>query len=266
MKIHPTALIEDGAQLADDVEVGAHVLIGPEVTIGAGCKIQANAILTNKVSLGERNLVGYGTVIGSAPQDFEHDDSISSDVRIGNGNTFREYVTIHRGTKPDTTTVIGDDCYAMAGCHFAHNVQVGNKVILANNNLLAGYVTVEDFAVLGGGSVFHQFMRVGKYVMTRGGTRYNKDLPPYVTADDLKVVGLNVIGLRRAGFNPETRKEVRRAFDLIYRGNLNLTQALAQAAEQEWAPESQYFFDFIRRSKRGISRLRHTASNDEIDD
>lgn len=263
MKIHPTAIVEDGARLADDVEVGPHVLIGPEVVIGAGCRILANAVLTSRVTLGERNVIGYGAVIGAAPQDLGHTEAVSSEVRIGNGNTIREYVTIHRGSKPGTATTIGNDCYVMVGCHFAHDVQIGNRVILANNTLLAGYVSVQDYVVLGGGSVFHQFMRIGQYVMSRGGTRFSKDIPPYCLADERKIAGLNVIGLRRAGFTPDTRREIRRAFDLIYRSELNVSQALARSAETEWGGESQAFFDFIRESTRGICGFNHTVSTNE---
>jgi len=265
MKIHPTAIIEDGAKLAQDVEVGPHVLIGPEVVIGAGCRIQANAVLTGKVTLGERNLVGYGTVIGAPPQDFSHQESTVSEVQIGNGNTLREYVTIHRGAKPDSVTRIGNECYLMAGCHFAHDVQVGNRVILANNCLLAGYVSVQDYVVLGGGSVFHQSMRIGKFVMARGGTRFSKDIPPYCMADDRKVAGLNVVGLRRAGFKPETRLQIRRAFDLIFRSGWNVSQALDQSAQTEWDPAARDFFDFIRESKRGICAFKKNEPDDETD-
>jgi len=265
MKIHPTAIVEDGAQLADDVEVGPYALIGPEVVIGPGCRIQAHAVITSKATIGERNLIGYGAIIGAAPQDLAHNDSIVSEVRIGDGNTIREYVTMHRGSKEGTATTIGNDCFIMGGCHFAHNVRIGNRVILANNSLFAGYASVDDNVVTGGGSVFHQFMRIGKNVMTRGGTRFSKDIPPYCLGDERKIAGLNVVGLRRAGFKPETRKEIRRAFDLIYRSGLNVTQALAESAGMEWGPEARVFLDFIRESRRGICGFKGGSSDDEND-
>ena len=178
MKIHPTALVSAGAQLADDVEIGAHTIIGEHVKIGAGCTVQANAILEGRTTLGERNFVGYGAIIGAPPQDFAYRESVISEVQIGEGNTFREYVTIHRGTKEGSATIVGNDCYLMAGSHLGHNVRLGDKVIIANNCLLAGYVEVDRGAVLGGGTVFHQFLRIGPLAMVRGGTRFGKDIPP----------------------------------------------------------------------------------------
>ncbi|MEO6054097.1 MAG: acyl-ACP--UDP-N-acetylglucosamine O-acyltransferase [Chthoniobacterales bacterium] len=260
MKIHPTAIIEDGAKLADDVEVGPYALIGKDVRIGAGCVIQAHAVLTNKVTLGEKNLVGYGVVIGAAPQDFAHDDSIQSEVRIGSGNAFREYVTIHRGTKEGTATVVGDDNFLMTACHLAHNVQIGNKVVIVNNCLLAGYVAVDDGAVLGGGTVFHQFIRIGCYAMVRGGTRFGKDIPPYTTADrDNLLAGVNMIGLKRNGFSLVARQEIRSLYRLVFRSGLNLSQALTIAKEKPWGAEATRLLDFLTSSKRGLSHAHRKA-------
>ncbi|MEO8205151.1 MAG: acyl-ACP--UDP-N-acetylglucosamine O-acyltransferase [Chthoniobacterales bacterium] len=266
MKIHPTAIIEDGAVLADDVEVGPYALIGNNVRIGAGCIVQAHAVLTSRVTMGEKNLVGYGTVIGAAPQDFAHNESIQSEVRIGSGNTFREYVTIHRGTKEGTATVVGDGNYLMTASHLAHNVQIGNKVVIANNCLLAGYVSVDDGTVLGGGTVFHQFIRIGSYVMVRGGTRFGKDIPPYTTADrDNILAGINIIGLKRNGFSLAARQEIRALYRLIFRNGLNLSQALEIAKEKSWGVEATRFLDFLTSSKRGLCHA-HRKSEDAPED
>lgn len=253
MQIHPTALVDPSAQIGPDCEIGPGVIIGPHVTLGARCRVQAHAVLTDRLTLGDDNLIGYGAILGAKPQDFAHQDSVSSEVLIGNCNTFREYVTIHRGTKEGTATTLGDDNYLMVGVHVGHNVRIGNRTVMANNVLLAGYVEVFDGAVLGGGSVFHQFMRIGRLAMVRGGTRMSKDIPPFTVADDRHVIGLNSIGLRRSGMSPATRLEIKRAFAHIFRSNLNISQALAAIQPDQWSPEANEFFDFIRESKRGIS-------------
>ncbi len=267
MTIHPTAIVSEKAQLADDVEVGPHAIIGDEVTLGKGCVVQARAILDGKTTFGEKNIIGYGAVIGAPPQDFAFNESVKSEVRIGNGNSFREYVTIHRGTKDGSATIVGDNCYLMVGTHLGHNVRLGNKVIIANNCLLAGYVEVQDGAVLGGGTVFHQFMRVGRMAMVRGGTRFGKDIPPYVSADGENLLsGINAIGLRRAGVSAETRMEVRRAFKLLFRSGLSVSQGLAQAKESTWSPEAQFFFDFIAASKRGVCSANQSKVSEDDDE
>jgi UDP-N-acetylglucosamine acyltransferase len=263
MKIHPTAIVSQDAELAGDVEIGAHALIGEGVRLGAGCIVQAHAILEGRTTLGTENFVGYGAIIGATPQDFAFRQTVRSEVCIGDGNTFREYVTIHRGTKQDSATVVGNNCYFMVGSHLGHNVKVGDKVVIANNCLLGGYVEVGDGAVLGGGTVFHQFLRVGRLVMARGGTRFGKDIPPYVTADQKKVSGINAIGLRRAGFTPEVRMEIKRAFKLVYWSGINVSEALERAKDGIWSAEAQQFFDFIASSKRGVCAANRVPQDEQ---
>lgn len=253
MKIHPTAIISPNAILAEDVEVGPGAIIGDEVTLGAGCVVQAHAVIDGPTKMGEKNLIGYGAVIGGLPQDFAFKPETHSEVNIGSGNTFREYVTIHRGTKEGTATVVGDNCYLMVSSHLGHNVKVGNQVVIANACHLAGYVEVGDRAVLGGGTVFHQFMRVGTFAMVRGGTRFGKDIPPYAMGDEDNILaGMNSVGLRRGGFTAEERLEIKRAYKVIYGSGLNVSQAMEEAAKHEWGAKAQVFLDFIRTSKRGI--------------
>jgi UDP-N-acetylglucosamine acyltransferase len=254
MNIHPTAIVSPGAKIAEDVEIGAYAMVGEHVTLGAGCVVQARAIVEGYTTLGEKNIIGYGAVIGAPPQDFAFKDTVRSEVIIGNGNTFREYVTIHRGTKEGTATVVGDGCYLMVGSHLGHNVKVGNKVIIANNCLLGGYCEVGDGAVLGGGAVFHQFLRIGRLAIVGGGTRFNKDIPPFVSADGENMLSAtNTIGLRRAGFSREARMEIRRAFKHVFRSGLNVSDGIAEARKSaEWSPEAEHFFDFIKASKRGV--------------
>jgi UDP-N-acetylglucosamine acyltransferase len=264
MKIHPTAIISKGAELADDVEIGAYAIVGEGVRLGAGCVIQANAILEGRTIIGAQNFIGYGAVIGATPQDFAFRETVTSEVRIGDQNTFREYVTIHRGTKEGSATVVGNNCYLMVGTHLGHNVKLGDQVVIANNCLLAGYVEIGDGAVLGGGTVFHQFLRIGRLAMVRGGTRFGKDIPPYVSADGENLLsGVNAIGLRRAGFPPEVRMEIKRAFKLIYWSGINVSQALERAKAQAWSPEALHFFDFIASSKRGVCAANRVPEAEE---
>jgi len=268
MKIHPTALVSPRATLADDVEVGPWSSIGDGVTLGAGCVVGSHVVLEGRTTFGERNTIGHGAIIGSPPQDFAFSESVQSAVRIGNGNTFREYVTIHRGTKEGSATVVGDNCFLMVGVHLGHNTALADKVIIANNCLLAGYVEIGDGAVLGGGTVFHQFLRVGRLAMVRGGTRFGKDIPPYVSADGENLIsGINAIGLRRAGFSPEVRREIKRAFKLVYWSGLNVSQAVSRAGEMTWSPEARVFWDFLASSKRGVcSANRVPDAGDEKQD
>lgn len=264
MNIHPTAIISPNSNLPDDIDIGPYAIIGNGVTLGPGCRVQAHAVLEKDVIMGAKNVIGYGAVIGAAPQDFSHNDSIRSEVRIGDENTFREYVTIHRGAKEGSATVVGDKCYLMAGSHLGHNVKLGNRVVIANNCLLAGYVEVGDGAVLGGGTVFHQLIRIGRLAMVRGGTRFGKDIPPYAMADrDNLLSGVNAVGMRRSGISSEARIEIKRAFRLIFQSGLNVSQALAEASEASWSADAQVLLDFARTSKRGMSKGKKSADLEE---
>lgn len=255
MKIHPTALVADEAKLADDVEVGPYSIISAESEIGAGCVIGAHVMLEHRVVLGEGTRVGHGAILGANPQDLGFDISRrDTGVRIGKGNVIREYVTIHRATKEGGDTIAGDGNFFMTGFHMGHDSVVGNRVIAANNVLLGGHVRVDDGAFLGGGSVFHQFLRIGGLCMVRGGCRFSKDIPPFLLATgESRVAGINSIGLRRAGLSPGARKEIRAAFKLLYQSGLNVSQALEAALHETWGTEGSMFFDFVRGSKkRGI--------------
>lgn len=255
MKIHPTAIVADGAKLASDVEVGPHSIVGAQAEIGAGCIIGANVILEHRVVLGEGTKVGHGTILGANPQDLGFDTArCDTGVRIGKNNTIREYVTIHRATQQNGDTVVGDGNFIMTGCHLAHDNVVGNGVIMANNALTAGHVRIDDRSFLGGGNVFHQFIRIGTLSMVRGGCRFSKDIPPYVVATGTNgAAGINAVGLRRAGFGAAVRQEIKKAFRLLYLSGLNVSQALEAASGEKWGPEAAAFFDFVREAKkRGI--------------
>ena len=262
MTIHPTALVSDQARIADGVEIGPHAIIGPEVSLGKGCVVDGMAVIEGKTTIGENSSIGYGAVLGAPPQDFAFKDEVRSELRIGKRNTFREYVTIHRGSKDSSATVLGDDCTLMAGSHLGHNVVLGNKVIVGNNCLLAGYVEIGDGVVLETSSVFRQFVRVGSLAKVRTGTRMIKDTPPYLLAfGNSMVSGTNDYGLRTAGWPDEALLEIRRAFALVYGSGLNVSQALQKAKEASWSPASSAFFDFITSSKRGVCRGYHAEKS-----
>lgn len=255
--IHPTAIIHPDAELGSDVIIGPYAVIEGPAIIGDGCEIQAHAVIGGHVELGKDNLIGYGAIIGGDPQDFAFQPEVSSTVRIGNGNKIREYSTIHRGTTEGSATVIGDGCFLMAGAHLAHNVVLGNHVIIANNALLGGHVQVGERVFIGGGCVFHQFIRIGRLAICQGASAFSKDIPPFTTAAERNsIAGLNVVGLRRAGFSPAQRAEIKEAFRLLYRSHMNTTQALASVKELQLGAEAREFFDFVAAAKkRGICAL-----------
>jgi len=253
MTIHPTALVSDQAQIADDVQVGPHVIIGPEVSLGKGCVVDGMAVIEGKTTIGENTFIGYGAVLGAPPQDFAFKDEVRSELRVGKRNTFHEYVTVHRGSKDGSATVVGDDCTLMAGSHLGHNVLLGNNVTISNNCLLGGYVEVGDGTVIGAGSAFHQFLRVGRLSVVSSGARSRKDIPPFVlvTANNT-LTGINTTGLLKAGWTAQAQAEILRAFLLVYGSQLNVSQALQKSKENSWSPEASGFFDFIAASKRGV--------------
>jgi UDP-N-acetylglucosamine acyltransferase len=265
MRIHPTAIIAPEARIADDVRIGPNVVIEGPVEIGAGSVIGPNAVLSGRVRLGTKNKVGPGVVLGADPQDLSFDPASDTGVWIGDGNTLREYVTIHRATVAGSDTTVGQHNFLMVGVHLGHDVRMGSHCIVANNALLAGHVQFGDRVVVGGGSVFHQHIRVGEGAMTQGLCAAGKDIPPFCVASKVnRVNGLNTIGLRRAGRGADERAELRRAFDLLYRSGLNVTQALEKSREKEWTGAARMFFDFVAEAhKRGLMAYSPARGTDE---
>ncbi|MGI8820774.1 MAG: acyl-ACP--UDP-N-acetylglucosamine O-acyltransferase [Chthoniobacterales bacterium] len=259
MKAHPTAIVESGAIIGADVSIGPYAIIGAQARIDDGTVIQSHVVVEGSVSIGERNVIGHGSVIGGPPQDLGFNAETQSGVTIGSDNVIREHCTIHRGTAAETFTAIGDGNFLMAGVHVGHNCRIGDGVIIANNCLLAGYVEIDDRAFIGGGTTFHQFMHVGRLVMAQGSSAFGKDIPPFLLAAERNYVfGVNTLGLRRAGFKAAERDEIKRAFKLLYRSGLNLRQALEKAAETEFGPLGREFFEFVADAKkRGIVPYRH---------
>ena len=264
MKIHSTAIVDRHAQLGNNVEIGPYTCVGAEVSLGDRSIVQSHAVLEGAVDLGSDNFIGPGTIIGTWPQDLSFDPKTKSSVRIGTRNVIREHVTIHRGTAEGSATSMGDDNYLMAGAHLGHNCSIANKVIIANNCLLGGYVQVEDGAFLGGGCVFHQHMRVGRMAIAQGRSAFGKDIPPFVIAAERNyVVGLNVIGLRRAGFSPQDRDEIKTAFRLLYTSGLNVGQAIEKSATMNVGSAAREFFKFVANAKeRGICPLKRGADEE----
>ncbi|MBA3881182.1 MAG: acyl-ACP--UDP-N-acetylglucosamine O-acyltransferase [Chthoniobacterales bacterium] len=258
MKIHPTAAVDSSAVLADDVEIGAFAVVGPEIVIGAGSIIQSHVVLEGVVRIGAANVIGHGTVIGGPPQDLGFNPDTRSSVEIGDANVVREHCTIHRGTAEGTATTLGDSNFLMAGAHVGHNCRIANRVIIANNCLLGGYVRIDDLAFLGGGTMFHQKTHVGRLVITQGSSAFGKDIPPFLVAAERNLaVGVNVLGLRRAGMTGAERDEIKHGFKLLYRSGLNIRQALAKAAETKFGPLGREFFEFVGNvRKRGIVSCR----------
>ena len=265
LKVHPTAIIDACAQIGADVEIGAFSIIGPHATIGGKTIVESHVVVEGEVAIGSGNFIGHGAIIGAPPQDVSFLPERKTKVEIGNDNVIREYCTIHRGSPEGSATKIGDKNFLMAGAHLGHNCTIGNNVIIANNCLLGGHVRVDDGAFLGGGCLFHQFMRVGRLAITQGASAFGKDIPPFLIAAERNYVfGLNTVGLRRAGFSPAQREEIKRAFKLIYFSGLNTRQALEKSKETEWTELGCEFFQFISDAigKRGICPLKRDRTED----
>ncbi len=255
--IHPTAIVDPQAELGEDVEVGPYAVIEGGVKLGVGCRVLGHAQVLRGVSLGENCEVGRGAVIGGDPQDFKFSREIISGVVVGAGTVFREHVTVHRGSREGEMTRLGVCNFLMAGAHVGHDVQMGDHNVLANNCLLGGEIEVGERNFFGGGSAFHQFVRVGDLCMVKGLTAISQDVPPFVmVSGSNQIRGLNVVGMSRAGFDKEQRGGVKAAFNHIYRGGMNLSQALEAAGAMEWNADGAKFIEFFRgESKKGICRL-----------
>ncbi len=255
--VHPTALVHPKARLAEGVVVGPYTVIDQQVTIGPGTRIGAQCVLEGRTTIGAECEIFTGAVIGSAPQDLKYQGE-QSELVIGDRNKIREYVTINRGTKGGGgKTVIGSNCLFMAYSHVAHDCQVGSHVVLANSAALAGHIVVEDRAVIGGLVGIHQFVRIGTLAFIGGCSRVAQDVPPYATCVGYpaKVYGLNREGLRRAGVSAEAKRQLHRAFRVLFYSKLSMSHALEQLAQDAGAhPELQHLLTFIRQSKRGVCR------------
>jgi UDP-N-acetylglucosamine acyltransferase len=265
MSIHATAIIGDGAQIAESAEIGPYAVIGEHVVIGADTKVGPHTVIDGHTTIGANCHIFSGASIGQAPQSINYDGSPSY-VKIGNRVTVREYVTIHRGTNGGTTS-LGDDCFIMNYAHIAHDCQIGNGVIMANSATLAGHISVGDGTVMAGVCVFHQFVRIGRMCMVSGMTGSRMDLPPFVILDGLppSIRGINVIGMKRNKFAPSTRMAIKKAYKLLYHSGLNFTQAIAQIESEEIPDEVKEIIEFFRSSKRGVMGAYEEDTTPETD-
>ncbi|MEE8576405.1 MAG: acyl-ACP--UDP-N-acetylglucosamine O-acyltransferase [candidate division Zixibacteria bacterium] len=253
-RIHDTAIVSKGAELADGITVGPHTIIEDDVQIGSDCVIGSSVLLASGARLGERVKIAHSAVIGTQPQDlkFEGEDSLAV---IGDDTVVREFATINRGTKVLGKSSIGKNCLVMAYAHVAHDCIIGDNVILANAVNLAGHIEIDDHAILGGVLPVHQFVKIGTHSMIGGGFRVQQDICPYalVGGYPLKTVGLNSIGLRRRGFERDKIKTLEETFKILFFSNFNTTQAVEQIkAGVKITTEVQKILDFIERSDRGL--------------
>ncbi|MEE9343380.1 MAG: acyl-ACP--UDP-N-acetylglucosamine O-acyltransferase [Gammaproteobacteria bacterium] len=255
--IHPTAIIDASAAIASNVEIGAYSVVGPGVTIGEGCVIAAHVVLTGPTRVGCRNKIYPFASIGADPQDKKYNGE-ETHLEIGDDNTIREYVTINRGTAQDgSITRVGHRNWIMAYVHIAHDCLVGNDVIFANNTTLAGHVRIDDFVVLGGSTLVHQFCRLGEHVFTSYAARINKDVPPFVKVSEGKAKprGINREGLMRRGYDEKTIQLLKDSYRVLYRSDLALTDAVALLREMEETCEPvRRLRIFIEQSQRSIIR------------
>ncbi len=261
MAIDPSAQIASTARVHPDAVIGAGVVIGEyavieqDVVIGEGCVFEPHTYVKRWTTLGARNKISAGTALGTDPLDknFKGDRSY---LKIGDDNIIREQYTISRGTQPESETVIGDGNFIMTSGHIAHNSRIGNRCVIASCALVAGHVDVEDQAFISGGVVIHQYSKIGRLAMIGGNTRVNLDVPPYFLYTDFNVTpcGLNVVGLRRAGFTHSDVQALKTAYKLLYRSNLKLDDALARIEAEVPTEHTRHLIAFINSSKRGICR------------
>lgn len=256
-RIHPSAVISPEADIGDNVEIGAHAVIEGRVKIGPDCLIRPLAHLIGPLTMGRGNQVYSGAVIGERPQHMKYHDEPTG-VEIGDHNIIREHVTIHRGTNHSWVTRIGSHNFLMAHCHIAHDCQIGDRCILANGALLGGHCILQDNVYMSGNSAVHQFVRLGRLCMLSGCSATSKDIPPFVIQQKIdSVVGINVVGMKRAGLTSEQIEAVRRAFHIIFRRKWPLSAAIAHL-EQEMGGIDVVaeMIRFLRECKKGINPMR----------
>lgn len=254
--IHPTALVDSSAQLGQDVNIGPYAIVEAGAVIGDRTQLMVSAFVAGCSTIGADCQLHQGAAVGGAPQ-MRVMDGPGGRVRIGNGTILREHVTVHRAVGTDAWTTVGDRCYLLATSHVGHDCAVGHDVTIANGALLAGFVSVGDRAFISGNVAVHQFVRVGRLVMIGGLARVPKDVPPFtMLARDGWVLGLNVVGMRRAGLTPEERLTIKRAYHTIYHAKLNVSQAIQALLSQPSTPLVEEIIAFIKGSKRGLCAAR----------
>ncbi|HJP60392.1 MAG TPA: acyl-ACP--UDP-N-acetylglucosamine O-acyltransferase [Gemmatimonadaceae bacterium] len=253
-RIHSTAIISPDAEIGSDVEVGPFAIVGENCVVGDGCVISPRATLERNVKLGSKVRVGIGTILGGLPQDLKFAGEETT-VEIGDGTVIREYTTVNRGTAQSFKTSVGKNCLLMSYVHLGHDCHIGNNVILSNVVQLAGHVTIEDRAIVSGLSAVHQFVRIGSQSFIGGCSRVSKDIPPFLKAvgNPVRLYGLNTVGLQRGGMDEATIRELKRAYRLLFRSDLNVSQAMERVQnELEPLPEVLELVRFLEASERGV--------------
>lgn len=248
-RVHPDAIVGPG------VSIGEYCIVEQDVVIGRGCLLEPYVFVKRWTSLGADNEISAGTVLGTDPLD-KNFNGARSYLRIGDSNKIREHFTISRGTPPESATEIGNGNFIMTSGHIAHNCKIGNQTVIASCVLLGGYVEIEDQAFLSGGVLVHQFSKIGRLAMVSGNTRVNLDAPPFFTYSGFQIApkGLNIVGLRRAGYGAPQTSILKQAYRLLYKSNLKLEDALGRIETQIPTPETLHLVEFVRRSQRGICR------------
>jgi UDP-N-acetylglucosamine acyltransferase len=266
MAIHPSAIVDPRAEIDASAELGPYVVVDGAVRIGPRTRVMAHAYLTGDTHIGTDNVIFPGTGIGHAPMDLKYDGAPTG-VRIGDRNTFRENVEVHRGTADGSVTTIGDDCYLMSHAHVAHNCTVGDHVIVATGAMLAGYCQVAERVFVSGNCVVHQYVRIGRVAMLRGGSRTSRDVPPFAVMDGTHVVrGINRVGLRRLGWDAARIRAVTNAYRMLFRVRCNLSEAMARVeASGEISEEVAELLAFLRSSERGVAHGPARSGADTID-
>jgi UDP-N-acetylglucosamine acyltransferase len=257
VNIHETAIVHQKARLADNVMIGPYSVVGEHVSIGRDTKIESHVLIEGWTTIGERNHIHAFSSIGTPPQDIGYRDD-ETYLIIGNDNVIRECATVHRATtKEDKKTVIGDKNFLMAYSHVAHDCKLGNNIIMANSVALGGHIIIGDHAILGGIVAVHQFVKIGEYAIIGGQSAVGQDIPPYVMAQGnrAKLYGLNLVGLKRKGFNDAVITKLKKAYKIIFRSGLMQNEALRKALDEfPDSTEVHMLVDFIRTSKRGVTR------------
>ncbi|MBO5760166.1 MAG: acyl-ACP--UDP-N-acetylglucosamine O-acyltransferase [Lentisphaeria bacterium] len=254
-KIHPTAIIDPSAVIADDVEIGPYTIIENNVEIGENCKLHGQCRIGAYTKMGTGNEIYPFASVGTDPQDYSYDRNQISYTEIGNNNRFREGCTVNRGTKPGSVTKIGNNGFFMANAHIAHNCHVGDHVIMVAFSGIAGHCEIGDNALISGFAGIHQFCRMGRMAVLSGGSQISVDLPPFMIGDGRNggVRGFNIVGMRRNGFSAECIRAIKDVYDIFFRQGLNVSNAVSKVEEQvPLFPEVVEFLDFVKSSKRGI--------------
>jgi len=253
--IHPTALVDPGAELGPGVTIGPRVILGPGVRVGAGTRIGPGVLVERNTEIGEECRIFQGAVLGTDPQDLKFEGE-ETWLRIGDRTQIREYATLNRGTSASGETRVGSDCLLMAYVHVAHDCVLGDHIIISNATQMAGHVTIDDWAIISGLVAMHQFVRIGRHAFIGGLSRIAQDVAPFcrVSGNPPKIYGLNTVGLERRGFPPESRAALKKAYRMLFHSELNLSQALVRVREElSMEGEVGEFIEFIESSERGVT-------------